>query len=110
MPVIPSYTLLSSAGTYVKNVDPTLAPTTVSVTFSTATTTATYSLDYTLQDAQYLAAIGSTIGQAWLADTVLTSSNTPRATSFSFPIAGVRVNLTALASGSALLSILQRDD
>lgn len=104
----PIYTLLSSVGSITTYVDPALSPTTIGVAYTSTSMTATYGLQYTLDVPGYLAAIGSTRAVVWFNDTTLASGTSSGATtSYSYPIAGVKLNVTAISSGTVALQILQ---
>lgn len=106
----PIYTQLSSVGSITTYVDPTFAPTTVAVVYTSTTMTATYGLQYTTFVPGYAAAIGSTLAAVWFNDGTLSSGTSSGAvTSYSFPIGGVRLNVTAVSSGTVSLQILQRE-
>lgn len=107
----PIYTSLSSVGTVTAYVDPATSPTTVGVEFATSSMSAAYNVQYTLDDPLYLAAIGSTRAAVWFNDPTLASSvgiSSGATTSYTYPIAGVRVNVSAISSGTVVLSVLQR--
>lgn len=79
----------------------------ISVTGSSSGTF-TYGVEYTLQDQQYLTAIGSTIGVTWLPDPNLTAGQTANGTTtYGFPVAAVRCTVSALSGATVLFSVLQ---
>lgn len=108
----PIYATLSATGTTRSiNLDRFQSPFNVSVavTYATTTMTATYGVEYTLDDAQYLAAIGSTKAISWLPDANLpagTSSGNVT-TNYTFPVSAVRMTVTAVSSSSVTICVTQ---
>lgn len=83
-------------------------PATVSTVFGSTSMTAAYGVEYSLVDAQYNEAIGSTLAQTWTADANMPAGTSSGGqTTYSTPIAAVRLTLTAISSSYVRFSVIQ---
>jgi hypothetical protein len=109
-PVYISITSSSSAPTRAVNLDTSQSPFNVSVgvVFGSTSLTAAYGVEFTMDDRQYLDAIGSTRALSWLPDANLPAGTSSGATSnYMFPVAAVRCTVTSLSSSYVVFQVIQ---
>lgn len=69
--------------------------------------TFTYSVLYTLDDQQWLTIIGSTRAPVYFSDANLAAVSSNGTTNYMFPVAGVRLSVTAVSSATVTMCVLQ---
>lgn len=69
--------------------------------------TFSYTVLYTLDDQQYLTTLGSTRAPVFFADANLGAASSNGTTNYMFPIAGVRLSVTAVSSALVTMCVMQ---
>lgn len=76
--------------------------------------TFTYGVEYTLDDAQFLANLGPGLGSSlasrtpvYFADANLGAASSNGTTNYMFPVAGVRLSVTAISSAAVTMCVIQ---
>src|SRR3972149_4016888 len=78
----------------------------VSVTGSSSGTFS-YTVQYTLDSQQFLSVLGSTRSPVYFSDANLVSLSSNATGNYMFPVAGVRISVSALSSATVTMCILQ---
>jgi hypothetical protein len=101
-------TLSSTAVSRVVSLDYQQRPfnTSVAVTGSSSGTFS-YGVEFSLDDQQYLAAIGSTRAAVWQPDSLLTAASSNGYSTYTSPVTAIRCTPTALSSAVLILKIVQ---
>ena len=66
-----------------------------------------YSVEYSLDSPQWLSVIKSTRTPIWMPDPNLTAVSCNKLSNYTFPVAAVRLNSTALSSAMLTMTVLQ---
>lgn len=105
----PRYITMSSVATSTNiNLDTRQSPFNVSVAVTGSSSgTFGYTVQYTLDDAQWLANIGSTRAQVWFNDVNLVALSSNGTGNYMFPVAAVRLNSTAVSSAAITMCVIQ---
>jgi hypothetical protein len=69
--------------------------------------TFSYTVLFTLDDPQYLTSIGSTRAPVFFSDANLGAASSNGTTNYMFPIAGVKLSVTAVSSAQVTMCVIQ---
>lgn len=105
----PRYITLSSVTTSTGiNLDYRQSPFNVSVAVTGSSSgTFGYTVQYSLDDPNYLTAIGSTRSAVWFNDANLAAVSSNGTTNYMFPVAQIRLDSTAVSSAALTLCVIQ---
>lgn len=105
-PVYISATTVSCSATV--NIDWRRRPMNASIAVTGSSSgTFTYSVLYTLDDQQVLTSVGSTRSPVFFADANLSGVSSNGTTNYMFPVAGVRLSVTAVSSATVTMCVMQ---